>query len=40
VADGSDGTRLTIDVGDAGQLSIRVMRVLDYEPEPEPTLRP
>jgi hypothetical protein len=31
VADDSDGTRLTIDVGDAGQLSVRVLRVLDAE---------
>ena len=29
--DDSDGTRLTIDVGDAGQLSVHVMRVLDAE---------
>jgi hypothetical protein len=35
VADGSDGTRLTIDVGDAGQLSVRVIRVLDAEPDPD-----
>jgi hypothetical protein len=34
VADGSDGTRLTIDVGDAGQLSVRVIRILDAEPDP------
>ena len=35
VADGSDGTRLTIEVGDAGQLSVRVLRVLDAEPDPD-----
>jgi hypothetical protein len=35
VADGSDGTRLTIDVGDAGQLRVRVIRVLDAEPDPD-----
>jgi hypothetical protein len=35
VADASDGTRLTIDVGDAGQLSVRVTRVLNAEPDPD-----
>jgi hypothetical protein len=35
VADGSDGTRLTIEVGDAGQLSVRVIRVLDAESDPD-----
>jgi hypothetical protein len=35
VADGSDGTRLTVDVGDAGQLSVRVTRVLGAEPDPD-----
>jgi hypothetical protein len=35
VADGSDGTRLTIDVGAAGQLSVRVIRVLDAESDPD-----
>ena len=33
-ADGSDGTRLTIDVGDAGQLSVRITRVLDAGTDP------
>lgn len=35
VADTSDGTRLMIDVGDAGQLSVRVTRVLDARPDPD-----
>ena len=35
VADGSDGTRLTIDAGDAGQLSVLVLRVLDAELDPD-----
>jgi hypothetical protein len=35
VADTPDGTRLTIEVGDAAQLSVRVMRVLDVEPDPD-----
>jgi len=34
-ADGPDGTLLTIDAGDARVLSVRVMRVLDAEPEPD-----
>jgi len=32
--DGPDGTHLTIDAGDAGQLRVRVMRVLEAEPDP------
>jgi hypothetical protein len=31
VADGPDGTRLAIDAGGAGQLTVRVMRVLDEQ---------
>ncbi|MGH3247408.1 MAG: hypothetical protein ACRDOI_14545 [Trebonia sp.] len=34
VADELDGTRLTIEVGDAGRLSVRVMRVLGAAPDP------
>ena len=34
-ADGPDGTLLVIDAGDAGQLRVRVPRVLDAEPDPD-----